>query len=250
VRPSAQAGDDPRERIRRKAGWLWRTGTHPTGAPPAGAAENDVWAGIVLSRRGRFRSRAWGPRRRRVRECKAPPHRKEASGRVPAAACRSRGRGGGGCFDHGALVNDRNHPHLMLTLRADERVAVPHLQDEVAPFFGGEFRRWRRGAGRAEGSGDHTAVLGPLALAAHCVGIAAAVADHSRGLSGRSGSGWKVPSRVKRPSATRAWRCGWKSRYSPKVWGVRTRVGWTSGKWRAARWGTPVCRAAAVGSSA
>ena len=46
-------------------------------------------------------------------------------------------------FDHLALVNDRNHPHLMLALWADQRVGVPHLQDQVAPLFGGQFGgRW------------------------------------------------------------------------------------------------------------
>jgi hypothetical protein len=48
-------------------------------------------------------------------------------------------------LDHGALVNDRNHPHLMLALWADERVGVPHLENEIAPFFRGQFGGPRRG---------------------------------------------------------------------------------------------------------
>jgi len=34
-------------------------------------------------------------------------------------------------FDHDALVNDRNHVHGMLALRADQLVGMPDLQDEV-----------------------------------------------------------------------------------------------------------------------
>jgi hypothetical protein len=46
-------------------------------------------------------------------------------------------------LDHGALVNDGNDAHGVLTSRTDERVGVPELQDEVAPFLGRQFGRWR-----------------------------------------------------------------------------------------------------------
>jgi len=46
---------------------------------------------------------------------------------------------------HFPLVNDRYHAHGVLTLRADQRVGVPNLQDEVAPLLGGQLGgRWRR----------------------------------------------------------------------------------------------------------
>ena len=46
-------------------------------------------------------------------------------------------------FDDEALVNDRDDAHLLPTLRADQRIGVPHLQDQVAPLFGGQFGgRW------------------------------------------------------------------------------------------------------------
>ena len=98
------------------------------------------------------------------------------------------------------LVNDRNHPHGVLTLGADQRVGVPDLQEDVAPFFGGEFGGRRRGAGRAQGCGGLAAVLGAKALAAHFVGIPAVVTDHLRafvrdvlGDGGERRSGASVP---------------------------------------------------------
>ena len=72
----------------------------------------------------------------------------------------------------------------MLALWADQRVGVPHLQDQVAPLFGGQFGgRWWR-AGRAQGCGGGAAVLGAVALAAHLVGIPVVVADHLRAFVG------------------------------------------------------------------
>ena len=87
-------------------------------------------------------------------------------------------------FHHRALVNDGNHSHRMLTLRADQRVCVPHLEDDIAPLFRGRFGGRRRGAGRAQGSWCRAAVLRPLALTTHLVGIPAVVTDHLRAFVG------------------------------------------------------------------
>jgi hypothetical protein len=42
-------------------------------------------------------------------------------------------------FAHGALVYRGNDTQRMLTLRADQWISVPDLEDDVAPFLGGQF---------------------------------------------------------------------------------------------------------------
>ena len=69
-------------------------------------------------------------------------------------------------FHHGALVNHGDDAHGVLAVGADERVGVPHLEDEVAPFLGGKFSGRRRSPGRAQRCGGRATVLGAVALAA------------------------------------------------------------------------------------
>ena len=45
------------------------------------------------------------------------------------------------------LVNHGNHPHYVLTDWATERVGVPNLHNDVAPFLGGQATRRRRDKG-------------------------------------------------------------------------------------------------------
>ena len=46
-------------------------------------------------------------------------------------------------FHHSALVNHRNNAHRLLAVGAEQRVGVPHFEDEVAPLFGREIGgRW------------------------------------------------------------------------------------------------------------
>ena len=60
-------------------------------------------------------------------------------------------------FRNGALVNHRDDAHGVLALGADERVGVPHFEDEVTPLLGRELGGWRWNAGRAQGSGGRCA---------------------------------------------------------------------------------------------
>ena len=116
-------------------------------------------------------ARLAGPRPLRVRRGAGRGQRRRA---VPLAQVAE------DFFDDEALVNDRDDAHLLPALWADQRIGMPHLQDQVAPLFGGQFGgRWRR-AGRAQGRRGRAAVLGAVALAAHLVGIPAVVAEHLR----------------------------------------------------------------------
>ena len=47
-------------------------------------------------------------------------------------------------LDHLTLVNHGDDAHGLLAPRAEQRVGVPHSQDEVAPLLGGELGGRRR----------------------------------------------------------------------------------------------------------
>jgi len=68
------------------------------GAPHRLAVGGIVLPGTLgwVSRSGRSRNRAWGPRRHTARGSTARRRRRVAHGRGPAPGCRSRGRGGAG----------------------------------------------------------------------------------------------------------------------------------------------------------
>ena len=84
----------------------------------------------------------------------------------------------GNLVHHLLLVNHGDDAHQVLAPGTDQWVSVPDLLDEVAPFLGGDLGRGRWEAGRAQGIGGGAAALGPVALAAHFVGVPAVVADH------------------------------------------------------------------------
>ena len=71
----------------------------PAHTPPAGRKRRRFTRhpGWVI-RQGRFRNQAWDPHRRMVRGSTAHQHRAVASGRWPAAGCRSTGAGAEGFF--------------------------------------------------------------------------------------------------------------------------------------------------------
>jgi hypothetical protein len=49
------------------------------------------------------------------------------------------------CFHHRRLVDQGYHPHHILAHQAAQRIGVPDLLDQVAPLFGGQAPRRRRG---------------------------------------------------------------------------------------------------------
>ena len=81
-------------------------------------------------------------------------------------------------LDYGRLVDDGDDSHLVLAMGANEGIGVPDFEDDIAPFFGGQFLRRRRGAGWPQGIGRDAAGFSEVALAPHLVGIPAVVADH------------------------------------------------------------------------
>src|SRR5450759_2817701 len=79
--------------------------------------------------------------------------------------------------DH-TLVNHGNHPHYVLTDWATERVGVPDLHNDVAPFFGRQAARRRRDYIGPQGLGGGVYRRTRLAAAAHLVAVPAIVAHH------------------------------------------------------------------------
>jgi hypothetical protein len=42
-------------------------------------------------------------------------------------------------FDHFPLINHRKHSHPVLAMRANQRVGVPDLENDIPPFLEGSF---------------------------------------------------------------------------------------------------------------
>jgi hypothetical protein len=48
-------------------------------------------------------------------------------------------------LDHAWVVDEGDHPHLLLANRAVQRVNMPSLVNQVAPLPGGKLEGWWRG---------------------------------------------------------------------------------------------------------
>ncbi len=88
-------------------------------------------------------------------------------------------------FDDGAVVDERNNPHLVGTTRTHQRIRLPHLFDEFAPLGRGDTARFVFGDiddlhGPARGGGLFDGVF--VALAAHLVAVPAVIPDELEAL--------------------------------------------------------------------
>src|ERR1035437_3176080 len=79
--------------------------------------------------------------------------------------------------DH-TLVNHGNDAHDVLADWATERVGVPDLHNDVAPFLGGQAARRRRDNIGPQGFGGGVYRRTRLAAATHLVAVAAIVTNH------------------------------------------------------------------------
>ena len=110
-----------------------------TGPEEAGAghkpAFKPAWKKAGLSRLAHSRSPGWGPRRHRVRRCRARRPAGTGRGRrvVPGAEVSE------DLLHSSRVINHRDDPHRVLADGTTQRINMPDAQDQVPPPLGGQF---------------------------------------------------------------------------------------------------------------